>query len=197
MSSNLAMKPAPTRVGNQPVKMLGRVRGAYPIFFHARVLDCILDYSAQDPYRECGGFLVGDVYRHSEGNGSSYVEVRQFAPARDTIGAAASMRFTHATWAGLSRDLETRFPGERVVGWHHTHPGLGIFLSAHDRFIHTHFFSSPWHVAMVVDPRNHEFAFFQWDQGRLIDVGFIWVPPPSGERMMESVGLLRSRSAVG
>ncbi len=38
------------------------------------------------------------------------------------------------------------------MGWYHTHPDFGIFLSDRDRFIHEHFFSGPGQVAHVIDP---------------------------------------------
>ena len=85
------------------------------------------------------------------------------------------MRFTHATWAAMTRRAEEDYPGELVVGWQHTHPGLGVFLSAYDLFIHRHFFSQPWQIALVVDPRARQCGFFQWLGGKVVDCGFVYV----------------------
>ena len=49
-----------------------------------------------------------------------------------------------------------------MVGWYHTHPGWGVFLSGMDTFICDHFFNKPLDVALVIDPCQHERGFFQW-----------------------------------
>ena len=53
------------------------------------------------------------------------------------------------------------------MGWYHTHPGFGPFLSAHDRFIHENFFAHPRHVALVLDPVQHLVAVFAWHNGAI------------------------------
>jgi proteasome lid subunit RPN8/RPN11 len=62
-----------------------------------------------------------------------------------------------------------------VVGWHHTHPGFGVFLSGYDLFIHQHFFREPWQIALVIDPQRQELGFFQWRGDRVSDCGFVCV----------------------
>ena len=49
-----------------------------------------------------------------------------------------------------------------IVGWYHSHPGFGIFLSEHDRFIHRHFFGEPGQIALVIDPLAHVEGLFAW-----------------------------------
>ncbi len=56
------------------------------------------------------------------------------------------------------------------MGWYHTHPDFGIFLSGHDQFIHRHFFAQPLQVAYVVDPIRQTRGFFQWRDGELEEV---------------------------
>lgn len=172
---NLPAKPAPICDPQSDCRAIGTIHRACPLFCRDKVLDEIIDYSAQDARCERGGFLIGQAYRDPKARHESgmYVEIRHFVEATDTINQAASMRFTHQTWSSLNRELSSRFPDECVVGWHHTHPGLGVFLSAYDRFIHSHFFSQPWQVALVVDPRAGEFGFYQWAEGQLVDCGFI------------------------
>ena len=83
--------------------------------------------------------------------------------------------FTSDTWANANRIVEREFPDDIIVGWHHTHPNFGIFLSAYDLFIHKHFFGSPWNVALVVDPVKEEFGFYQWRGDEIVDCGFICI----------------------
>jgi proteasome lid subunit RPN8/RPN11 len=134
-----------------------------------QALDEMIVYSEQELTKERGGFLLGGVY----GQSPQYVIVRHFHPALEAQGNSASLTFTHETWATLTRESELNHPGESLVGWQHTHPGFGIFLSGYDLFIHKNFFAQTWQVALVVDPRRKEFGFFHWRNGEVRDCGFI------------------------
>lgn len=165
-------KPAPDRDQTDSCRVIGTLcREAFPVFVYESALEEILEFSDSDQRREIGGFLVGDVHEDA----GLYLEIRHFLPAHQTRSLAASLTFTHATWSAMTREVERRFEGQRVVGWHHTHPNLGVFLSAYDKFIHRHFFAQPWHVALVVDPCRGEFGFFQWHDGAIADCGFVCV----------------------
>jgi proteasome lid subunit RPN8/RPN11 len=161
---------APTEL--QGARQLGKLyRDTTVVVIHEAVLDAILDFSEQDITRERGGFLLGQVL----GERPQYAVIRHFHPALQAQGNTASLTFTHESWAALTRDIEAHFPTESLLGWQHTHPGLGVFLSGYDVFIHKNFFSQPWQLALVVDPRQQEFGFFHWRGGEVRDCGFICV----------------------
>ena len=165
-------KPAPLRGSAIEGAVIGEIHGnAIPLFVYEPVLEEILEYSEQDLSAELGGFLVGGYHEDRR----PYVEIRHFVPAASARSRAASLTFTHETWALLNREVESQYPDDLVVGWHHTHPNFGIFLSAYDLFIHHHFFSEPWQIAMVVDPKRQEFGFFQWRDDQIADCGFVCV----------------------
>jgi proteasome lid subunit RPN8/RPN11 len=142
---------------------------AYTILIADVVLDEILEYSERDLYREVGGFLIG----RGDTTPRPHVEICHFLPAVQAQSRIASLMFTHDTWAAMTRDVERKFPDEAVLGWHHTHPGFGVFLSAYDMFIHRNFFREPWQIALVVDPRRQELGFFQWSEDQVVDCGFV------------------------
>jgi proteasome lid subunit RPN8/RPN11 len=81
-----------------------------------------------------------------------------------------SLTFTHDTWQEINRIKDEHFPDLKIVGWYHSHPGLGIFLSAMDEFIHRNFFNMPWQIAYVIDPVNEESGIFRWEGGALVEV---------------------------
>jgi hypothetical protein len=62
-----------------------------------------------------------------------------------------------------------------IVGWYHTHPTFGIFLSDRDRFIQEHFFSGPGQIAYVVDPVNKTEGVFFWREGKPQPCPHYWV----------------------
>ncbi len=74
----------------------------------------------------------------------------------------AEVTFTHQTWAKINAEMDTKYTNLSIVGWYHTHPDFGIFLSDRDRFIHEHFFSGPGQVAHVIDPIRRIEGIFVW-----------------------------------
>ena len=52
----------------------------------------------------------------------------------------------------------------RVVGWWHSHPGIGCFLSGTDISTQKYFFPEAYQVALVVDPIKDEFKFYTLDK---------------------------------
>jgi len=75
--------------------------------------------------------------------------------------------FTQDTWEHIYRIKDRDYPDERIVGWYHSHPGFGVFLSDHDTFIHKNFFSAPQQVAWVYDPHSDEEGCFGWSGATL------------------------------
>jgi proteasome lid subunit RPN8/RPN11 len=65
--------------------------------------------------------------------------------------------------------MEEKFPDKELVGWYHTHPRMGLFLSSHDIFLHNNFFPKPWQVALVVEPHSNVGGFFIKDKNGEMD----------------------------
>ena len=115
-------------------------------------------HAVSDLRREIGGLLLGEAY--SSGTGHVHVLVREALPAAETVASMASVEFTQETWKQLLEEKAAHYTRECIVGWYHTHPGFGLFLSSLDLFIQRHFFRRPWHLALVVDPVARSAAFF-------------------------------------
>jgi proteasome lid subunit RPN8/RPN11 len=95
----------------------------------------------------------------------------------------AHVTFTQDTWEHIYKIKDREYPDARIVGWYHSHPGFGVFLSDHDTFIHKNFFSSPQQVAWVYDPHSDEEGCFGWKNGRLQRVAqFAFVDAQGGVR---------------
>ena len=150
---------------------IGKLRSdAVIIYIRDEILDQIFDYSEADLKRERGGFLLGKHYSEGE---QEHIEINTFLPAKATNNHAASLTFTHQTWSYLHQERDEKYSDQAILGWQHTHPDFGIFLSGYDKFIHHHFFSHPWQVACVVDPVRQEVGFFQWQHEKIVDCGFV------------------------
>ena len=122
-----------------------------------------LDREAQaDTSREHGGILLGEVFTdEAEGH---YVVVREVVAAQDTLGSAVHLQFQEESWKPVWKRLEEQ--GHlNVVGWYHTHPGLGVFLSSTDIRTQRLYFSHAWQLAIVLDPVRNEIGYFVGKNG--------------------------------
>lgn len=129
------------------------------VYLHQEVYKDIELFSACDVSKECGSVLIGDYIENEDG---LHIIISDYIEAKYTDATASSLTFTHDTWDHINMRRERLFPEKRIVGWHHTHPGYGIFLSAYDVFIQENFFDLPFQVAYVTDPVKGNRGFFRW-----------------------------------
>lgn len=139
--------------------------GGFPIFVFYRIYNSIINHADSNQSKEVGGFLLGNYYCDDE---NKFLEVSAFIEARFAKEGMASLTFTHRTWMQVNDQKNKEHPDKRIVGWYHTHPGYGIFLSKHDLFIHKNFFNNEEQIAFVRDPVRKEEGFFFWDRGEII-----------------------------
>lgn len=127
--------------------------------------------------REVAGVMVGPR-PEKQPDGRYLVRVIDSIAAKYTVMQGASVTYTADSWRYLNDTLGERYPDETgvMIGWYHTHPGFGIFLSGMDLFIHQNFFTQIWHTAYVLDPRAHTSGFFCWsrDKTRVNRYDFVW-----------------------
>lgn len=117
------------------------------------VLDSIETHSYSNLTAEVGGMLVGKIE-------NGVTNIVGFVPATSASAEQISLTFTHEVWSEILTAVNTDFPDCQIVGWYHTHPSFGLFLSQYDEFIQRNFFSEPGQVALVVDPIAGELAWF-------------------------------------
>lgn len=127
-------------------------------------LRTIVAHSVRHPEREVGGVVLGEVY---EEDGRFLVLVEDVCEARHTVADCLSLTFTGETWLDIMRGRRKRREA-KTLGWYHSHPGLGVFMSSMDEFSHQSFFGDrPWYVALVIDPLSGDLGAFTWEHGRL------------------------------
>jgi len=129
------------------------------VFIAEAAFDRAVERGGKDTTREIGGVLVGEVLVDERG---PYLSIVDTIDALHADEKGAELTFTHATWDHIHKEMDTKFAGKKVVGWYHTHPGFGVFLSDRDQFIHKSFFNLPFQVALVYDPKTREHGVFAW-----------------------------------
>ena len=128
--------------------------------------EVIYDHVFSNADREVGGVLVG----RSAGHGGLPL-VTGAIPALKADEQRANLTFTQDAWEHVHGVLDRDFPDEeQIVGWYHSHPGFGIFLSQHDVFIHQNFFGGASQIAVVVDPLAGTEGTFAWREEELVQL---------------------------
>jgi len=147
----------PREDGSEPGKPL--------IFMRQSVCRQLNEHAISLPDREVGGMLVGEAHRTPDG--ILFVQISGSLEARYTQQGPTHLTFATETFIDALDRLEADYPDQEIVGWYHTHPGLGVFLSSWDLFIHRSFFQKPWQVALVIDPLANDGGFFRYQAGEI------------------------------
>jgi proteasome lid subunit RPN8/RPN11 len=108
------------------------------------------DWERNQPIPEIGGMLMGQ-YRPESDSTTYRVSVEKFVPLRARVQNMVKVEIDPMS---LARDLslaQDENADLTVVGWFHTHPGHGLFLSQPDLKVQYGHFRAAYHFAMEID----------------------------------------------
>lgn len=160
-----SMQKAPDNLLPQNILPVGeRVEEDKNIYISQAVYRQIRKFTKNKTTNESGGMLVGTVI---EEFGKTNIVISGFVEAKACEATPTTLKFTHETWDYVHRQIDKKHKGKKIVGWIHTHPDFGIFLSEYDKFIHQNFFSEAYQVAYVVDPIQKIEGFYFWINGNI------------------------------
>jgi len=134
---------------------------------HLHVYSAIHEHAASSLPNETGGFLLGRV-AFDERRGSWHVDIDETMPVDPLSQDPVHFSFS---WRDVDRVRNHReLERKALLGWYHTHPGLGIFLSETDlEKTHRVLFAEPFQLALVYDPVRGRAGYFVWEGPQLID----------------------------
>ncbi len=144
------------------------------VLVHKEALRDMYSDAISEPHHEIGGYLIGfPALDEKTGINITYVE--------KAIRAIYDSSPSHITMHPVSfNEVENIRQGDGtiIVGWYHSHPGLGIFFSATDRKNHEDYHPEGYQIGIVIDPsktpeRDIEscskwIGFFGWNNGKEI-----------------------------
>jgi proteasome lid subunit RPN8/RPN11 len=134
---------------------------------HLNVYADIHDHAYGSLPNETGGFLLGRVGFDLR-RGSWHVEIDECVRVDPLDQDPAHFSFTWRDVDRVRRHREEQ--GKALIGWYHTHPDLGIFLSETDlEKSHRVLFAEPFQVALVYDPVRGRAGYFFWEGRQIID----------------------------
>jgi proteasome lid subunit RPN8/RPN11 len=151
-------------------EVLAQQRGLPHVFMRRDCMEKMRSHARQDLVREQAGILCGHAY--ADDNGEFYIDINSVVAA-PAFSDSAHFKFRKDSWQAIWNGLDG---GVNVLGWYHTHPGMGVFLSQTDLRTQQLYFASPWQVAMVLDPVARQMALFCGNRGMPLPRWFVYDP---------------------
>lgn len=142
------------------------------VYIKQDVYKRIEKFAKEEMSKEVGSILIGDYVDEKD---RKTVIISNYIEAKYTDASASTLTFTHETWDYVYKEKDKKYPDKKIVGWQHTHPGYGIFLSNYDIFIQENFFNLPWQIAYVVDPIADTRGFFEWKNDKIAKMSGFYV----------------------
>jgi proteasome lid subunit RPN8/RPN11 len=143
--------------------MLKKQSGRSKAYISSRAMKALVAHCEKQAVSglEALGFLSGSVFSCK---GKTYTVVRDAltAPLEAT---AVHVRFDRTGFVGLFSQLDKLDYEYIIVGWYHSHPGYGCFMSDTDQQTQMAGFSERFHVALVVDPVKKQMMAFRMARG--------------------------------
>jgi 26S proteasome regulatory subunit N11 len=121
-----------------------------------------------DEQLEVMGFLLGEARTWQ---GTQYALARQ-AVTTTLDATQVGVRFAREGLDLLARELDKVEYEYVIVGWYHSHPGYGCFLSPTDVQTQRAMFSQGYHVALVVDPVKEQLGAFKLGKDGYVPASF-------------------------
>jgi proteasome lid subunit RPN8/RPN11 len=144
----------------KPAKVKVRVSTQPVVVMEAEVARKIRQHARTSMKAEVCGVLIGNTDHER-------MTVEACIAGINAAQGGAHVTFTQDTWEHIYKIKDKEYPDHKIVGWYHSHPGFGVFLSEHDLFIQQNFFSNPQQVAWVYDPHTDEEGCFGWIGGNI------------------------------
>ncbi|MFW9825593.1 MAG: Mov34/MPN/PAD-1 family protein [Candidatus Thorarchaeota archaeon] len=137
----------------------------FPVYIEKIVLNRIIEL-CENSSKEIFGYLIGSILKWNE---EVYVIIEEQLFIQ---GAVHSDQYSTFQLEGKAGEYEREFQkfkikrknsNLRVLGWWHSHPGLGCFLSPVDLKTQKFFFPEKYQIALVIDPAIRKYKFFTLD----------------------------------
>ena len=150
----------PTITSHDPASIGERKRSVngVNIFITEEAVCDMLDHAEKGMSRnsEVMGLLAGQVYKDAEG---IYAVVNK-AVTSGLLSDDVSVRFDHSDIVTLFDELDRLDFDYVIVGWYHSHLGIGCFMSETDISTHSSAFGNEPGFAVVIDPVKEEMKIF-------------------------------------
>ncbi len=143
----------------------GQHQASFKVYIIQKVYEEIWGHLLETPNIESGGVLVGHPFKTFDGK-ITFVIVTAIIPQHSDDRSVGHFTVGPRETAQARTELELTYPGLVAVGWYHSHPGHGIFLSSQDMTIVRSIYNTSWNIALVIDPKRKREGIFVGAEGK-------------------------------
>ncbi len=157
-----------------------RVEQDKNIYISQSVYNEIHRFTKDKTVNEAGGILLGNVIKEF---GKTNIIITAFLAGKHCQATPTTLTFTHETWEDWHKEIEKKYADKKIIGWIHTHPDFGIFLSEYDKFIQENFFAEDYETAYVIDPIRNIEGFYFWINGKIEKCNGFYIFDKTGKKI--------------
>ena len=128
-------------------------------------LEKIEAHLRENPKVESGGLLLGHAFIDKDDPDKKFTVIVGSVPVLSTNSSIGHYSVSPEELIQARLKIPE---GLMPVGWYHSHPGHGIFLSGADMLIMKTIYNLDWHVAFVFDTLSGDKGFFHGEKGNKI-----------------------------
>jgi LysM repeat protein/proteasome lid subunit RPN8/RPN11 len=156
------------------------------VVFIEGVVEKIFSHATARRDIERFGILVGGVFYDPQSD-ENWIEIVDMLPAERVRANVASVEVSNEEISYLNTKVDKILAltnqTVRKVGWYHTHPGHGIFMSSTDKTNQKLCYTADWQIALVVDPRQLHYGVFSGPECRSLSEGVLILSNQEAERL--------------
>ena len=132
----------------------------FQVYLLPSVWGAIWEHVNSSKNLECSGLMLGRPFKITNGS-VTFVMVVGSVPHGSNRRSIGHITIGPEEIAETRQIIERDYPDLIPVGWYHSHPGHGIFLSGQDMVIVRSIYNLSWHIALVVDPIHNTAGVFR------------------------------------
>ena len=136
----------------------------FPVYIHRKILNEINSFCKKSKF-EIFGYLAGNILKWKE---KMYIVIKDQLFIKGGIQShkysTSQIKGTSGIYDKKFKKLKKKNENLRIVGWWHSHPNFGCFLSSTDLHTQQYFFPDSYQVALIIDPIQDVFEFFTIDK---------------------------------
>jgi proteasome lid subunit RPN8/RPN11 len=147
------------------IKKMQIRNASFQVYVTAYVVNKVWQHVNETPRLESGGVLIGHPFQCIDDPTITFVIIVDALQQESNNRSVSHYTVGPTEIARVRAQIEKNYAGLKVVGWYHSHPGHGVFLSQQDMQIVQSLYNAEWHLAWVLDTIHNQSAFFFGPQG--------------------------------
>ncbi|RLE79743.1 MAG: hypothetical protein DRJ52_07815 [Thermoprotei archaeon] len=145
-----------------------KIRELIEAYIHIKVVKKIEKHTKKELPNEAIGFLIGRCFSW---NRKKYTLVKDSIPLKSIATEVEVEPLEGALAPAIYKYFKSK-KEDIIVGWYHSHPNYGCFLSKTDIISHMKYFTQDYHIALVYDPIRDELDLFKVINGKVKNIIF-------------------------